>query len=225
MNNHIKLIELEEADSLKNDEEANELRTQLKDMGIFMLNVMGAPGSGKTELIHRMVPYLSNEYRVGCLCTDLDTTNDAYRLSEVCRHIIQFHTGGMWPYVAAEGSRLGLMEMIAEDVNVAILENLGVLISAAAWDTGATMNIVVLSAADGSDVPLKYPYMFAICDAVIVTGMDFANMTGFDLNRCHASLRSINESAPIFPVSSRTGQGIGEWSAWLMHRIRLYNVM
>ncbi len=216
----IKIIELEEGDFLKNDEDASELREQLKDMGVFMLNVMGAPGAGKTELIHRTIPYFSRLFKVGCLCTDLDTTLDANRLSEVCDHVIQFQAAGMWPYVSAEGARLGLMEMMTEDVNVVILENLGVLISAAAWDTGSSMNVAVLSAADGADTPLKYPYMFAISDAVVINGMDLASTAGFDLKRCIDNLASINETTKVFPVSARTGEGMEEWVTWLMNKIR-----
>ena len=218
----IKILELEEANSLTNDEEAAELRDQLKDMGVFMLNVMGGAGSGKTELIRQTAARLSGAFRMGCLCTDLDTTLDAQRLAGVCDHVIQFHTGGMWPYVAAEGSRLGLMELITEDVNVVLLENLGVLISAAAWDTGATMNIAVLSAMDGADLPLKYPYLFAMCDAVVICGMDTAPAVGFDEARCRANLASINDAVPVFAVSNTTGQGMEEWIGWLNEHIRGY---
>lgn len=211
----IKIIELEEADMMTNDEAAEELREQLAGMGVFMLNVMGGPGAGKTELIRQMVERMKDSFSVGCMCTDLDTTIDAERLSEVCDHTIQFHAGGMWPYVSAEGSREGLMELMSEEVNVVLLENLGVLISAAAWDTGATMNVVVISASSGENIPLKYPYMFAICDAVIITKSDLASETGFSVEKCWKNISTVNEAAEIFVVSQKTGEGMDAWLTWL----------
>ena len=215
----IKIIELEEADALTNDEAAAELRDQLKDMGIFMLNLMGAPGSGKTELLRQTIPRLTNSFQVGCMCTDLDTTLDAERIGEVCDHVLQLHVGGLWPYVSAEGSRSGLMELIPEDVNVVMLENLGVLISAAAWDTGSTMNVVVVSATGGPNTSLKYSYMFAICDAVLINKSDLAGVTGFDLEKCKKNIHAVNENAQVFVVSAKTGEGIGEWVEWLSGHI------
>lgn len=216
----IKIIELDEADVMTNDDAAAELRDQLKDMGVFMLNIMGAPGAGKTELIAQTIPELSSDYNIGCMCTDLDTTLDAERISEVCDNVIQFHTGGMWPYVSAEGSRTGLMEMISEEVNVVFLENLGVLISAAAWDTGATMSVVVVSASGGENTSLKYSYIFAIADAVVISKSDMADDAGCDIDKCRTNIRSVNEEAEIFVVSAKTGEGINEWSDWLIKQIK-----
>ena len=200
----IKIIELEESDMLTNDEAAMELRDQLKDMGVFMLNVMGAPGAGKTELLCNTAGALKGAFQVGCMCTDLDTTLDAQRLSGVCDHVIQLHAGGMWPYVSADGSR----------------ENLGVLISAAAWDTGATMNVVVTSASGGVHTALKYYYMFAICDAVIITKSDLADSTDFKVEECMTNIRSVNDNAEIFVVSSKTGKGMEAWTDWLAQKIK-----
>lgn len=218
----IKIIDLEEADALTNDEAAAELREELKNMGVFMLNLMGAPGSGKTEVLWQTIPRLQENFQTGCMCTDLDTTLDAERIAEVCDHVIQFHVGGMWPYVSADGSRTGLMEMISEDVNVVMLENLGVLISAAAWDTGATMNVVVVSATGGPNTSLKYSYMFAICDVVIVNKADLAGVTGFDLEKCKENIHVVNENAHVFVVSAKTGEGVDEWVSWLSGHIREY---
>ena len=218
----IKIIELDEADAVTNDEAAQELRGELKDMGVFMVNVMGAPGAGKTSLLERTIPLMSGDSNVGCMCTDLDTTLDSNRIKKVCDHVVQLHTGGMWPYVSAEGSRTGLMELISEDVNLVFLENLGVLISAAAWDTGATINVVTVSASGGKDAPLKYSYIFAIADAVIITKSDLAQATGFDFQACENNIRTVNETCPVFTVSANTGEGMDKWCSWLKERVSEY---
>ena len=217
----IKVIELDEANVATNDQEAAKLRRELNSMGVFMINVMGAPGSGKTEVLAQTVPRLEGAFHVGCMCTDLDTTLDAERVAEVCDHVVQFHTGGMWPYVSAEGSRMGLMELISEDVNVVLLENLGVLISAAAWDTGASMNVVVVSAAGGVYTPLKYSYMFTLADVVLINKSDLADAAGFDFAKCMSNIRRINTSAQIFTISGKTGDGMDAWAKWLKDWIHL----
>ena len=216
----IKIIELDEDDVMTNDEAAAELREELSNMGVFMLNVMGGPGSGKTELIAKLIPKFTGDYKVGCMCTDLDTTLDADRVSQVCDNVIQFHTGGMWPYVSAEGSRTGLMEMISEDVNLVLLENIGVLISAAAWDTGATMNVVVVSASGGENTSLKYSYIFAIADAVIISKSDVASACGSDVEKCRSNIKSVNDQAQVFVVSSKTGEGIDQLAGWLKEQVK-----
>ncbi len=218
----IKIIELDEADVVTNDDAAQELRDELKNMGVFMVNMMGAPGSGKTELLKKTIPVMSKDHTVGCMCTDLDTTLDSEQISKVCNNVVQFHTGGMWPYVAADGSRMGLMELISEDVNLVFLENLGVLISAAAWDTGSTINVVTVSTSGGADAPLKYSYIFAIADAVIITKSDLSQATGFDPKVCEKNIRTVNDSCPVFTVSAKSGEGINEWCSWLGQQISSY---
>ena len=180
----IKTVELEEANFAANDEAAEELRKELKDMGVFVLNFMGPAGVGKTEIIYSMLKQLSAPNNLGVMCADVDGRYDAERIATLTPNVVQINVGGLWPYVHAEGTREGLMELIPEDVNIIFLENVGGLISPAAVDTGATMNVAVISAAGGTLIPKKYAYIFAISDVVLINKIDMEDKADFSLKEC-----------------------------------------
>ena len=127
---------------------------------------------------------------------------------------IQLHTGGMC-HLDADMTRQGLDALVAGDVELAILENVGNLVCPAEFDTGAVKNAAILSVPEGDDKPLKYPLMFQVCDVVLINKMDVAPYFDFDLDRCREHIRMRNPDAEVIPICAKTGEGIAQWADWL----------
>ena len=216
-----KIIEVKESVFADNDREAARLRTQLKQDRTFLLNLMSSPGSGKTTTLLRTLEALKDELRIGVMEADIDSDVDAKTIADAGVKSIQLHTGGMC-HLDAAMCRQGLAELEAAaeaagtaPLDLAILENVGNLVCPAEFDTGASVNVAILSVPEGDDKPLKYPLMFEVCDVVLVNKMDVAPYFDFDLTRCEENVRLRNPGAKVIPMSAKTGEGTGAWAAWL----------
>lgn len=213
-----RVIELKRSVFESNDERADLLRGELKDKGIFLLNLMSSPGSGKTTTLKATIAALKDKYKIGVMEADIDSDVDAKKIAETGVKAIQLHTGGMC-HLDADMTRQGIRELGVEDVDFAILENVGNLVCPAEFDTGSTKNAMILSVPEGHDKPLKYPLMFSICDVVLINKIDVIPYFDFDMDKCREYILSRNPKARIIPICAKTGEGIEEWADWLSENI------
>lgn len=214
-----KVIELKESILADNDADAEALRGELKKQGTFLLNLMSSPGSGKTSTLKRTVAALKDELRMGVMEADIDSDVDAAAILAAGARAIQLHTGGMC-HLDADMTRQGLREFGAEDLDLVVLENIGNLVCPAEFDTGAVKNAVILSVPEGEDKPLKYPLMFEVADVLLINKIDVLPFFDFDLDKVSKYARARNPDLEIFPVSAKTGEGMGAWCSWLLRQVR-----
>jgi len=219
-----KVIEIKQSVFADNDKRAAQLRQELKGRGVFLLNLMSSPGSGKTTTLRRTAELLKDELKIGVMEADIDSDVDAAAIAKTGARSIQLHTGGMC-HLDADMTRQGLDELLAEGgVELAILENVGNLVCPAEFDTGAVKNAAILSVPEGDDKPLKYPLMFQVCDVVLINKMDVAPYFDFDLEKCREYIRMRNPNAKVIPICAKTGEGVEEWAGWLREQIRAWKV-
>ena len=210
----VKIIEIKQSVFAANDKQAEQLRAELKEKGIFLLNLMSSPGSGKTTTLTRTIEALKGELKIGGMEADIDSDVDAKRIAATGAKAIQLHTGGMC-HLDAGMTRQGLEALETADVELAILENVGNLVCPAEFDTGASRNAMILSVPEGEDKPLKYPLMFSVCDVVLINKIDVMPYFDFDLQKCKEYIHMRNPKAKIIPICAKTGEGIEQWADWL----------
>lgn len=215
----VRIIEVKQSVFADNDKRAAELRDELKARGIFLLNLMSAPGSGKTTTLTRTVELLKDEMKIGVMEADIDSDVDARTMAAAGVKSIQLHTGGMC-HLDADMTRQGLDELVDGDVELAILENVGNLVCPAEFDTGAVKNAAILSVPEGDDKPLKYPLMFQVCDVVLINKIDVAPYFDFDLEKCKEYIKMRNPNAKVIPICAKTGEGVEEWADWLREQVK-----
>lgn len=216
-----KIIEVKQSVFEDNNKDANKLREECKDKGVFLLNVMSSPGAGKTTTLSRTLERLKDTMRIGIMEADIDSDVDAKTISEYGVRMIQLHTGGMC-HLDADMTRQGLHEMGMEDLDLAVLENVGNLVCPAEFDTGSTKNVAILSVPEGDDKPLKYPLMFQVCDVVLINKMDVLPYFDFDVDKCKKNILYRNPNAKIFEVCAKTGEGIEDWCNWLENEVKAW---
>ncbi len=219
--NEFKTIEIKQSVFADNDMRADELRAQLKEQKLFLLNLMSSPGSGKTTTLTRTIEALKNELRIGIMEADIDSDVDAKIMADLGVKAIQLHTGGMC-HLDADMTAQGLEGLETGDLDLAILENVGNLVCPAEFDTGAVKNAMILSVPEGHDKPLKYPLMFSICDVVLINKIDVMPYFNFDMEACKEYILMRNPNAKIIPICARTGEGIEEWTNWLKEQVSLW---
>lgn len=217
-----KIIEVKESVFADNDREAVRVRAALGEKGTFLLNLMSSPGSGKTTTLLRTIERLRGELRMGVMEADIDSDVDARTISETGVKSIQLHTGGMC-HLDAGMTRQGLEGLGTENIDLAILENVGNLVCPAEFDTGAVKNAMILSVPEGDDKPLKYPLMFSICDVLLVNKIDVAPYFNFDLDKCIERVKKLNPNIQVFPISALKGEGIEPWADWLRTQTKAWN--
>lgn len=217
-----RVLEIKQSVFESNDREADLLRVRLRAEKTFLLNLMSSPGSGKTTTLKRTIAALKDEFRIGVMEADIDSSVDAEAISGTGARVIQLHTGGMC-HLDAGMTRQGLDGLGTDNLDLAILENVGNLVCPAEFDTGAARNAMILSVPEGDDKPLKYPLMFSICHAVLINKMDTLSVFDFDLEAAKERIRRLNPDAEIFPISARTGEGMDPWFDWLAGQAREWN--
>lgn len=218
----VRVIEVKQSVYASNDERAKQLRKELKDRGIFLLNLMSSPGSGKTTTLKQTIKLLKDKHSIGVMEADIDSDVDAVSIAETGVKVIQLHTGGMC-HLDAEMTRQGLDSLESNGIELAILENVGNLVCPAEFDTGASKNAMILSVPEGDDKPLKYPLMFSICDVVLINKIDVIPYFDFDMEKCIKNIKMRNPNVKIIPISAKTGEGISEFANWLSSEIEEWN--
>ena len=217
----IKIIDLKESILADNDADADKLREELAAEKTVYINVLSSPGSGKTSTILRLVEQLRLLAKVGVLEADIDGDVDTRTMLEAGIPSVQLHTGGMC-HLDADMSRQALREIGSKDLDIVILENVGNLVCPAEFDTGAQINLVILSVPEGDDKPLKYPLMFTKADVVVVNKIDALEVFDFDMETFKKNAALRNPGAPVFPISAETGEGIDEWCQWLANEVQSF---
>ena len=214
-----RVLEIKKSVFESNDREADLVREQLKRDRTFLLNLMSSPGSGKTTTLKATIAALKDEFRIGVMEADIDSDVDAATIEKTGAKVIQLHTGGMC-HLDAGMTKQGLDGLGVDDVDLAILENVGNLVCPAEFDTGSVKNAMILSVPEGDDKPLKYPGVFQVSEAVILNKVDTMPVFNFNQEAFEESVNQLNPQAPIFPLSATTGEGLEAWTSWLAERIR-----
>ena len=208
MTDEVKVIEIKKSIFEDNEKDADALRAELKRKGVFLLNLMSSPGSGKTTTLIRTIGLLKGRLRMAVMEADIDSDVDARKIQEATGiPSVQLHTGGMC-HLDAEMTRQGLDHVDMEGLDLVILENVGNLVCPAEFDTGSVKNAMILSVPDGHDKPLKYPLMFSICDVVVINKMDVLPYFDFDLEKCREYVHMRNPKAQVIPICAKTGEGV-----------------
>ncbi len=215
----VRTIKLEHSVLADNDADADALRRELKQKRVFLVNVMSSPGSGKTTLLISLVNRLAKRFRVGVMEADIDSDVDAVKVAEKadCK-AVQLHTGGMC-HLDAAMTRQGLKELGTDGLDVVFLENVGNLVCPAEFDTGACLDMTILSVAEGDDKPLKYPLIYQKCALVLISKLDALPYFSFDIEKCKQNIRRRNPHSTILPVSAKTGDGMDDAAEWFAKAI------
>lgn len=215
----VKVIEIKRSVFADNDKDADNLRAELKEKGVFLLNLMSSPGSGKTTTLIQTINRLKDKIRVAVMEADIDSDVDAIKIKEATGiESIQLHTGGMC-HLDAAMTRQGLDNLSLAGTDLAILENVGNLVCPAEFDTGSCRNAMILSVPEGHDKPLKYPLMFSICDVVVINKIDVMPYFDFDMEKCTEYIHMRNPKAKVIPICAKTGEGVDEFAAWLLSEV------
>ena len=217
----IRIIEIKESVFADNDRDADRLRDTLREKGVFLLNLMSSPGSGKTTFLTALIPLLAKKYKIGVMEADIDGDVDAKTIAAMGVKSIQLHTGGMC-HLDADMTRQGLAELGTDDLDLVILENVGNLVCPAEFDTGAMCNMMILSVPEGHDKPLKYPLIFQVCDLVLVNKIDVAPYFDFDLDKCRGYIAMRNPEAKVLPVCAKSGEGMQAVAEYILQLVNDY---
>lgn len=205
-----------------NDLEADKLRAYLKENGVFVVNLMSSPGAGKTTTLTALINKLKNHLRIGVMEADIDSDVDAIKIAEKTGvRSIQLHTGGMC-HLDAGMTKTGLDGIDISNLDLIFLENVGNLVCPAEFDTGASMDMMILSIPEGDDKPLKYPLVFEKSDLVIINKIDAIKYFNFDLEKCIKYIKMRNKEATIIPISAKTGDGVDLVVDYFIKRVKEY---
>ena len=217
----VRILEVKQSVFANNDAQAEKLREELKQKGIYLLNLMSSPGSGKTTTLTRLIELLKEDLKIGVMEADIDSDVDAVTIAATGAKAIQLHTGGMC-HLDAAMTRQGLEGLDSSDADLVVLENVGNLVCPAEFDTGAVKNMAILSVPEGHDKPLKYPLMFQVCDVVLVNKIDVLPYFDFDMDKCREYVALRNPKARVIPICAKTGEGIDEWAQWLKEQVKAW---
>ena len=218
----MKVIEIKKSVFAENDKDAANLRNELKEKGVYLLNLMSSPGSGKTTTLIQTINRLKDRLRIAVMEADIDSDVDAVKIKEATGiESIQLHTGGMC-HLDAEMTRQGLENLSGNDFDLVVLENVGNLVCPAEFDTGSCRNAMILSGPEGDDKPLKYPLMFSVCDVVVINKTDVLPYFDFDMDRCREYIAMRNPNARVIPVCAKTGEGIDAFAEWLLDEVNAW---
>ena len=216
----VRTITLSKSVFADNDRQAELLREYLRDKGVLLVNVMSSPGAGKTSTLIALIRALGPQYRIGVMEADIDSDVDAVSVAEQtgCRSV-QLHTGGMC-HLDAGMTRQGLDELGIEGLDIVFLENVGNLVCPAEYDTGALLDMTILSVPEGDDKPLKYPLIYQKCGLVLINKIDTLKYFRFSMEKCGQNIRLRNPDARIIPVSAKTGENIDEAAAYFREEVQ-----
>jgi hydrogenase nickel incorporation protein HypB len=217
----IRLIDIKEQILSDNRGLADRIRQQLSKEKVFMLNLMGSPGSGKTSLILKTIEALGDRYRIAVVEADIDSLVDSEKVAAMGVRAVQIRTGGFC-HVDAAMVEKALELLPLGELDLIVLENVGNLVCPAETDTGAVRNAVILSVPEGDDKPLKYPLIFTVSDALVINKIDYMDKADFDLDRVRERASALNGKIRFFDLSCKTSVGIEDWIGWLEQEVSAF---
>ncbi|MGQ9486978.1 MAG: hydrogenase nickel incorporation protein HypB [Armatimonadota bacterium] len=197
-----------------NEQHAEVVRGRLREAGVLALNLISAPGSGKTSLIESAIRELKGEVGIGVIEGDPDTTRDAERIARLDVPVVQINTEGGCHLEATMVLR-ALDEIDLRGLDLLFIENVGNLVCPVVFDLGETLRVAVVSTAEGHDKPAKYPALFRSAQVTVLNKVDLIPYLDFNEGQFNADVRRLKPGMPILRVSCRTGEGIAEWVRWL----------
>ncbi len=200
-----------------NDEIARQNRKIFEEKGVFVINVMSSPGSGKTTILEKTLAHIAPAIRCGVIVGDICTSNDANRLSGFGAPVVQVNTDAFGGdcHLAAHVIKTAADNFDLDEIDLLIIENLGNLVCPAEFDMGEHLKIVVLSVTEGEDKPLKYPLMFRVCHAALLNKIDLLPYLDYDRKAAVQNILSVNPEMKVFEISSKTEDGFDSWIKWL----------
>ncbi|MDJ0686738.1 MAG: hydrogenase nickel incorporation protein HypB [Alphaproteobacteria bacterium] len=208
------VVSLEQAVLAKNDELAQRNRGWFEGRGVLALNLVSSPGAGKTTLLERTIQELAGARDICVIEGDQMTVNDAERIREAGARAVQINTGAGC-HLEADMVAEAVKQLDPQTGAILMIENVGNLVCPAMFDLGERMKVAVISTTEGEDKPLKYPHMFRAADLVLINKIDLAPYVDFDAAQCESNIRTVNPTATILSVSAKTGEGMGDWLAYL----------
>ena len=214
----LKVIDVKVGIFDENDRIAEKVRAQNREHGVFMINIMSSPGAGKTTTLLRTIGALKEEFRFGVMEADIQASVDAEKMAAAGARTIQVHTGGECAMDASMVEQT-LDQFDTSELDLLFLENVGNLVCTAEQDTGAHVNVEILSIPEGDDKPLKYPLMFRVCQCVLVNKTDTREYFPFDDEAVKERIRRLNPQAKVFFLSAKTGEGFDEWLGWIREQM------
>lgn len=217
--NQFKVFTIKKGLQQENTKIAETTRDELKKQGVFLVNIMSSPGSGKTTTLVSTINSLKDEMKIGVLEADIDSDVDAKTVEDAGAKAIQLHTGGLC-HLDATMTKQGIDELGVEGLDLLFLENIGNLICPVGYDTGAMKNVAILSVPEGDDKPLKYPKIFGKVDVLIVNKIDVMEHFDFNMDLLEERVRKLNKDIIIIPISAKTGEGVELWVKWLREQIK-----
>lgn len=197
---------------------ADDNREAFLRYGVYVVNLMSAPGAGKTTVLEKTIERLKDDYRLGVIEGDLVTTIDADRIAALGVPSYQITTGTVC-HLDARMVHNAIHKFEIKDLDLLFIENVGNLVCPAEFELGEDLKIMVYTTVEGAEKPKKYPLMFHEADAVILNKIDLLPYSGVSLEELTRNVREVNPWAPIFPVSCRTGEGLDDWIAWFRIQI------
>ncbi len=215
----VKVIKIEESIFAQNDSTADSIRRMMDASGTLFINVMSGPGAGKTTTLSALINMMKDDYKIGEMDVDIETSLDAQKVADATGvQSLQIHNGGLC-HIDADMTSRAIMEYDTDNLDLLILENIGNMVCPAEFDTGAHRNVMLWSITEGDDKPLKYPLMFSICDAILINKIDAVDYFDFDFEAAEEHIHELNPETKIFRISAKTGEGMGEVTAWLADEI------
>lgn len=211
-------IDLETKIFEENDALADTIREKMRQSGTLLLNVMASPGAGKTTLIQAMLKRLSGKVRVAVVEGDVESRMDADKIAALGVPAVQLRTGGAC-HLDAQMINAGIDELSKYDPELIIIENIGNLVCPAEFDTGSGLSVTILSVPEGDDKPVKYPLMYSVCDAMIISKIDALPIFDFDIELAKQRAQKLNPNMKFFSVSAKTGEGMDALTDALLAQI------
>jgi hydrogenase nickel incorporation protein HypB len=203
----------------ENDRIAAGIRKKLRDQGIVSLNLVSSPGSGKTTLLEKTLAALNDTLRMAVIAGDVQTENDAARLTRAGGKIVKpLITGGAC-HLDAKMVAKALEDLELSGIDILFIENVGNLVCPASYDLGEDMKVVLISTTEGDDKPLKYPSMFRRASTMVINKTDLLGTSDFSLTEVKENALKINGALRIFELSCRTGNGLEAWFQWLQNLV------
>lgn len=202
----------------KNDAIANSLKELFRKHNIYVFNLMGSPGAGKTSLLEATLKDLSKDYNIAVIEGDLFTSKDAERIHAIGVPVLQINTVGGC-HLDAQMIEKALQELDLEALDLIIIENVGNLVCPAEFDIGEAAKVTVLSVTEGEDKPLKYPLIFKEAKAILLNKVDLLPYVPFDMEKALTDIHNLNPAGDVFQVSCLKQDGLNEWTQWLRQRL------
>jgi len=211
------VITLERKVLVKNDEIAAENRRLFGEKKLLVVNLLSSPGAGKTSLLERTLEYCQNKVKIGIIVGDVQTDNDAKRIDKYNAPVVQIITSGSC-HLDSKMVQSAMAKLNLNELDILVIENVGNLVCPTNFDLGEQYRVVVLSTAEGTDKPMKYPAMFHRANCVIINKIDLLPFTNFSVEEAQSAVQSLNSNAVILKTSCRTGEGIETWCKWLLSK-------